>query len=170
MFSFFFYTDVDVFVNFPRFVMQGGVFACMDWTFGSTKIAKQEDAFRARTLVLISSCFFCWFFLSFLCSNTFNTLQPSSEKLLHAFFLVNLRFHFVFVLSFLFAETFAEVVRMSGLEWALLAPWTTQCRVSAIVTGSQLLLSFSYYWSISPSSSHPRRLHIKEVTIFSIMI
>ena len=150
--------------------MQGGVFACMDWTFGSTKIAKQEDAFRARTWVLISSYFFCWFFLSFLCSNTFNTLQPSSEKLVHVFFLVNLRFCLYLYCLLLFAETFAEVVRMSGLEWALLAPWTTQCRVSAIVTGSQLLLSFSYYWSISPSSSHSRRLHIKEVTILSIML
>ena len=30
---------------------QGGVFACMDWTFGSKKIGKQEEAFRARTSV-----------------------------------------------------------------------------------------------------------------------
>merc|ERR1712059_109980 len=27
----------------------GGVFACMDWTFGSKKIIRQEDTFRART-------------------------------------------------------------------------------------------------------------------------
>jgi len=27
----------------------GGVFACMDWTFGSKKIGKQEEAFKART-------------------------------------------------------------------------------------------------------------------------
>ena len=141
------------------FVMQGGVFACMDWTFGSTKIAKQEDAFRARTLVLISSYLF---FISpqLLVFKHFQYSTTQFREISSCFFLVNLRFHFVFVLSFLFAETFAEVVRMSGLEWALLAPWTTQCRVSAIVTGSKLLLSSSYYSSISPSSSYPRRLHI----------
>ena len=57
MFSFFFKQGwmCCVYEYFSTFVMQGGVFACMDWTFGSTKIAKQEDAFRARTLVLISS-------------------------------------------------------------------------------------------------------------------
>ena len=47
---------------------QGGVFACMDWTFGSKKIARQEEAFRARTSVSISkslqpiSCF-TWLYL-----------------------------------------------------------------------------------------------------------
>jgi len=28
---------------------QGGVFACMDWTFGSSRLQRQEEAFRART-------------------------------------------------------------------------------------------------------------------------
>ena len=32
---------------------EGGVFACMDWTFGSNKIKEQEQKFNSRTWVVV---------------------------------------------------------------------------------------------------------------------